>query len=54
MFQFQIYNLARFLACWPDTLAQEDPYPNDWSNPANWSDTPGDPGGATDEWHHSD
>jgi lysozyme family protein len=37
----------RFLACWPYTLAQECPYPNDWSNPANFSDTPGDPGGAT-------
>ena len=47
MFQFKIYNLNRFLACWPDVLAQEGPYPNDWSNPANFSDTPGDPGGAT-------
>lgn len=42
-----VYNLSRFLACWPDTLAQEDPYPNDWSNLANYSNTPGDPGGAT-------
>ena len=47
MFQFKIYNLNRFLACWPDVLAQEDPYPDDWSNPANYSNTPGDPGGAT-------
>lgn len=47
MYQFRVYNLARFLACWPDVLAQEDPYPNDWSNPANYSNTPGDPGGAT-------
>lgn len=37
----------RFLTIWPYTLAQECPYPNDWSNPANFSDTPGDPGGAT-------
>jgi lysozyme family protein len=37
----------QFLACLPDTLAQECPYPNDWSNPANFSNTPGDPGGAT-------
>jgi lysozyme family protein len=47
LFQIQVYNLDRFLACWPDVLAQEDPYPNDWSNPANYSNTPGDPGGAT-------
>lgn len=37
----------QFLACLPDTLAQECPYPGDWSNPKNFSDTPGDPGGAT-------
>ena len=47
MFQIQVYNLARFLACWPDTLAQEDPDPNNWSNPANGSDTPCEPGGLT-------
>jgi lysozyme family protein len=47
MWQFQIYNLTRFLACWSDVLAQEVPYPNDWSNAANYSNTPGDPGGAT-------
>jgi len=41
------YNLTRFLACWPDVLAQEDPVPNDWGNPANFSDDPNDPGGAT-------
>ena len=44
------YNLTRFLACWPDTLAQEDPFPDDWYNTANYSDTIGDPGGAT-EWN---
>jgi lysozyme family protein len=38
---------SRFLACLPYTLAQECPYPNDWSNPANFSDDPHDPGGAT-------
>jgi lysozyme family protein len=38
---------SRFLACLPDTLAQECPDPNDWSNPANFSDDPHDPGGAT-------
>lgn len=36
-----------FLADWPNTLAQEGPYPNDWTNPKNFSNTPGDPGGAT-------
>lgn len=38
---------SRFLACLPYTLAQECPRPNDWSNPANFSDDPHDPGGAT-------
>src|SRR5580693_1804292 len=37
----------RFLICLPWTLAQEDPVPNDWNNPRNYSDTPGDPGGPT-------
>ena len=36
-----------FLACLPDTLAQECPFPNDWSSSKNFSNTPGDPGGAT-------
>ena len=40
-------DLTRFLACWPYTLAQEDVYPQDWTNPANFSDDPYDPGGAT-------
>ena len=38
---------SRFQACLPYTLAQECPYPKDWSNPANFSDDPQDPGGAT-------
>jgi lysozyme family protein len=37
----------RFLACIPATLAQECPFPNDWSNPKNFSDDSNDPGGAT-------
>jgi lysozyme family protein len=37
----------RFLACIPLTLIQECPYPNDWLNPANFSNDPSDPGGAT-------
>lgn len=37
----------RFLACWPFTLAQEDPDPTNWSSPRNYSNTPGDPGGPT-------
>ena len=39
--------LSRFLACLPYTLAQECPDPADWSDPANFSDDPHDPGGAT-------
>lgn len=37
----------RFQICWPYTLAQECPRPNDWSNPKNFSHDPHDPGGAT-------
>ena len=37
----------RFPICLPFTLAQECPDPSDWSNPANFSDDPHDPGGAT-------
>lgn len=37
----------RFLICLPYTLSMECPYPNDWSNPANLSDDPDDPGGRT-------
>jgi lysozyme family protein len=37
----------QFLACWPFTLIQECPYPNDWSNPRNFSNDPHDPGGET-------
>ena len=40
-------DLTRFLACWPNTLAQEAPFPKDWSNPHNFSNDPGDPGGKT-------
>jgi lysozyme family protein len=37
----------RFLACWPFTLIQECPLPNDWSNPRNFSNDAHDPGGET-------
>lgn len=37
----------RFLICIPYSLAMECPHPNDWSNPANFSNDPRDPGGAT-------
>src|SRR3974390_2724945 len=37
----------RFLICWPFTLAQECPFPNDWSNPHNFSNDAHDPGGET-------
>lgn len=37
----------QFLLCLPDTLAQEAPFPRDWTNKRNFSNTPGDPGGAT-------
>ena len=37
----------RFLICLPYTLAMECPHPNDWSNPANFSNDAHDPGGAT-------
>lgn len=40
-------DLTRFLICWPNTLAQECPFPKDWSNPRNFSNDPYDPGGAT-------
>jgi lysozyme family protein len=36
-----------FLTCLPYTLDQECPDPGDWSDPANFSDDPHDPGGAT-------
>jgi lysozyme family protein len=38
---------GRFAVCLPYTLAQECPYPSDWSNPKNFSNDPHDPGGAT-------
>ena len=37
----------RFSVCLPFVLSMECPYPNDWSNPANYSNDPDDPGGAT-------
>ena len=38
---------TRFSTCMPIVLAQECPYPNDWSNARNFSNDPHDPGGAT-------
>lgn len=38
---------ARFDLCWPYTLIQECPFPNDWSNIRNFSNDPHDPGGET-------
>jgi lysozyme family protein len=37
----------RFAACWPNTLIQECPLPNDWSNRRNFSNDAHDPGGET-------
>lgn len=37
----------RFTACWPFTLIQECPLPNDWSNRRNFSNDAHDPGGET-------
>jgi lysozyme family protein len=37
----------RFEICWPYTLAQECPFPKDWSNPKNFSNDKHDPGGET-------
>lgn len=39
--------MDRFEVCLPFTLAQECPYPSDWSNPANFSNDKHDPGGKT-------
>ena len=39
--------MDRFDICLPHVLAQECPYPNDWSNSRNYSDDPGDSGGPT-------
>lgn len=36
-----------FLLCWPFVLAEEAPFPDDWSNPRNFSNDPHDPGGET-------
>jgi len=37
----------RFPVCLPFVLAQECPFPNDWSNPKNFSNDKHDPGGET-------
>lgn len=37
----------RFLICWPFVLAQECPFPRDWSNVRNFSNDAHDPGGKT-------
>ena len=39
--------IDRLPVCLPFTLAQECPFPNDWSNPKNFSNDRHDPGGAT-------
>jgi lysozyme family protein len=39
--------MSRFQTCLPFTLAQECPFPTDWSNPRNFSNDAHDPGGAT-------
>ena len=36
-----------YAACFDLSLAQECPFPKDWGNARNFSDTPGDSGGAT-------
>jgi lysozyme family protein len=38
---------TRFSICMPFVLAMECPFPNNWSDPRNFSNTPHDPGGAT-------
>ena len=37
----------RFLICLPYTLKEECPFPEDWSNPKNFSNDAHDPGGET-------
>lgn len=39
--------MSQFETCLPFTLIQECPHPNDWSNPANFSNDKHDPGGKT-------
>lgn len=39
--------VSRFDICLPYTLAQECPFPKDWSNPKNFSNDAHDPGGET-------
>ena len=39
--------IDRFSVCWPYVLAQECPFPKDWSNPKNFSNDKHDPGGET-------
>lgn len=38
---------GNFLPCLAYTLKEECPFPNDWNNEKNYSDTPGDSGGPT-------
>lgn len=38
---------SNYVACFDISLAQECPFPKDWGNLRNFSDTPGDSGGAT-------
>lgn len=39
--------MSNFEACLPHVLAEECPFPKDWSNPANFSNDPKDKGGPT-------
>lgn len=39
--------MTTFLDCLPFVLAEECPFPKDWSNPKNFSDDRGDKGGPT-------
>ena len=40
-------DLDRFNICLPFTLAQECPFPDDWTDIRNWSNNAHDPGGST-------
>ena len=40
-------DIERFNKCWPFVLIEECPFPNDWSNPKNFSNDRFDPGGKT-------
>jgi lysozyme family protein len=47
MLTLSLQPLARFNTCLPLMLARECPYPNDWTNPKNYSDYRSDRGGST-------